>query len=114
MTISRKDHKCTLCRGIITKGMDYYFERFTPWDCPENDVFWVLKAHRECNTSFRHWLSEGDISIWNENDIDEWRNIALRDKDKKCELQGIDEYAKYIDKESWEKCNNGYTHINNH
>lgn len=48
MTKARKEHKCDLCGQTIYVGELYINRRYTPWDCPDNEAFWGLKACRFC------------------------------------------------------------------
>lgn len=45
---ARKDYKCTLCGLKIPRGEDYFYQRITPWDHPDNEIFSDFRAHKEC------------------------------------------------------------------
>lgn len=45
---ARKDHVCDLCPWAIPAGMEYWREDATPWDHPDNDGYFTIKAHRLC------------------------------------------------------------------
>ena len=44
--IANKNHQCTLCERMIPSGEEYVWQQLKPWDHPDNDGYFVLKAHR--------------------------------------------------------------------
>jgi hypothetical protein len=45
---ARKNHICSFCGNIIPANSYYKFVRLTPWDHPDNEIFFSWKVHPFC------------------------------------------------------------------
>jgi len=60
---ARKDHRCSFCCEMITKGTRYICQRVTPWDHADNECFFTIKAHVECDSIWQQVGSEFDWQL---------------------------------------------------
>jgi hypothetical protein len=60
LVTARKDHRCTFCRRKIYKGRQYSRATVAPWDHPDNDGFFEMKAHPICERIFYMVASDYD------------------------------------------------------
>jgi len=59
---ARKHHTCSFCNLPIPAGTIYYTDRITPWDHPDNEHYFTIKAHPHC---WDFWRSEyGETQEW--------------------------------------------------
>lgn len=66
---ARKNHRCTFCRNRIYAGLRYWYEKVTPWDHPDNDGYFVMKAHVRC---IKTWHVVGSECDWTFPDDTRW------------------------------------------
>lgn len=53
-----KEHICMLCDLPIQKGEDYYLAHWVDWGGLGTRAYHTLKAHNNCNHSFKQWRKE--------------------------------------------------------
>lgn len=82
LTKARKDHKCTLCGGRITRGSGYVYQRVTPWDHPDNECFFDYKAHTSCNQVWANDVGPEWDYEFNQGDYGDFREAMRFARDK--------------------------------
>lgn len=56
--VTRKPYECWFCESTIKAGERSWYERVTPWDHPDNEYYFTLRAHAECEAAWQ-WAIAG-------------------------------------------------------
>ena len=77
MTIARKDYRCDFCGEAIPKASEYFTQRITPWDHPDNEGFFTHRAHARCEEVWNLVGTSYDWE-WDHGCESEWKEILAQ------------------------------------